>query len=319
MKKFLKIIFNPEGLLAKAIIAIIVLGAIGLWFSGHLTPVIEYLDSQQLSFKIGGVKFTAYELITRVASVILLLWCTSFISGLGQEHIRKILHIRASNKALVIKTFQIILYVIVFFISLNILNINLSALAVLGGAVGIGVGFGLQKIASNFISGLILLFEKSVEEGNLIELTGGITGFVKSTGARYTLIESFDGKEIMVPNEDFITGRVTNFTYSTNKARVEIPIGVSYNCDLELARNLMLEAAFEHPRCSKFSEPACYLIEFGNSSVNFVLHFWVDNVIDGRLQPKSEIMFAIWKKFKSYGIEIPYPQMDIHMKNIEGK
>jgi small-conductance mechanosensitive channel len=311
--KILKVLLKPEGWFAKCIIAILIAIVAILWFLGYLNPVIAYLDSKDVSFSVGTVKLTAYEVVKRAFAVIILLWIANYVSVLGQNYLRRIPQIRASNKALIIKTYQIILYFVVFLIGLNVLSINLSTLAVLGGAVGIGIGFGLQKISSNFISGLILLFEKSVEEGNLVEISG-IIGFVRQTGARYTLIETHDGKEVMVPNEDFITGKVINWTYSNTQARVEVLIGVSYKADIEKARQLILDAAMEHPRCSVDPKPNCFLQEFGNSSVNFILYFWVDDVTDGRLEPKSEIMMSIWNKFKANGIEIPFNQMDIHLK-----
>jgi len=198
-------------------------------------------------------------------------------------------------------------------LALNILNIKASSLAFFGGAIGIGLGFGLQKITSNFISGLILLFEKSIEEGDLVELENGVYGFIKNTGARYTLIETFDSKEIMIPNEEFITKNVVNWTYSNKQGRIDINIGVSYKCDIEKARELILEAAKEHKLCSVFPEPDCFLREYGDSSVNFLLYFWVDDVTKGRYEPQSDVMRSIWKKFKDNNIEIPFPQRDVHI------
>ncbi|MFT6106370.1 MAG: small-conductance mechanosensitive channel [Rickettsiales bacterium] len=198
---------------------------------------------------------------------------------------------------------------------LNILNIKLASLAFFGGAIGIGIGFGLQKITSNFISGLILLFEKSIEEGDLVELENGVYGFIKHTGARYTLIETFDSKEVMIPNEEFITKNVINWTYTNKQGRVDVHVGVSYKSDIEKARELILEAAREHRMCCKNPEPNCFLREYGDSSINFLLYFWVDDVTLGRFEPQSDVMRAIWKKFKDNDIEIPFPQRDVHIIN----
>ena len=173
----------------------------------------------------------------------------------------------------------------------------------------------MQKITSNFISGLILLFEKSARVDDLIELEGGLFGYLRYTGARYTLVEAVDGREVMIPNEDFITGKVTNWTYSHSKARVEIPVGVSYNSDLEKVKKLMLEAATEHKKCLKDPAPQCYLRKFGDNAVDFTLFFWIADIIDGRMQPQSDVMLSIWKKFKENDIEISYPQRDVFVKN----
>ena len=221
---------------------------------------------------------------------------------------------RSASRSLVLKLVQIFIYFIAFILSLDIIGIDLTTLTVFGGALGIGLGFGLQKISSNFISGLILLMEKSVEEGDLIELTDGTFGFIRKVSARFTLVETFDGKEILVPNEDFITSRVVNWTYSNPHGRVEIPVGVSYGSDIEKAKQLILEAAKEHPRCVSEPEPQCFLRNFGDSSVDFILHFWVADVVQGRWGPQSEVMFSIWNKFAENGIEIPFPQRDLHLK-----
>ena len=200
---------------------------------------------------------------------------------------------------------------------LDVLGIDLTAFAVVGGAIGIGIGFGLQKITSNFISGLILLFEKSVEEGDLIELNDGTIGYVRSTGARYTLIETFESREIMIPNEDFITNRVTNWTFSNSQGRIEINIGVAYGSDLDQVSEILINAAKEHPRCSKQPAADSFLVDFGDNSINFTLYFWVDDIVEGLKRPKSDVLFSIWRKFKDNNIEIPFPQRDVHIKNPE--
>jgi len=215
---------------------------------------------------------------------------------------------------LVLKLAQIVIYLVAFLVGLDFVGIDLTTLTVFSGAVGIGLGFGLQKIASNFISGLILLMEKSIEEGDLIELSDGTFGYIRRASARYTLVETFDSKEILVPNEDLITSRVVNWTFSNSSARIEIELGVSYDSDIDLAHDLIIAAARENPRCAIAPEPACFLRSFGDSSVNFTLHFWVEDVTLGRWPTQSEVMFSIWRKFKDNGIEIPFPQRDLHIK-----
>jgi len=194
-------------------------------------------------------------------------------------------------------------------------TIDLTTLKIFSGALGIGLGFGLQKIASNFISGIILLMEKSVEQDDLVEMGDGTTGFIRRSSARFTVIETFDGKEVMVPNEDFITNRVVNWTYSDTKGRIEIPIGVAYGSDIQKAHDLILEAATENPLCISDPAPFCYLRNFGDSSVDFILHLWIADVTGGRWKTQSQVMFEIWRKFKANEIEIPFPQRDLHLKS----
>lgn len=296
------------------IIAIIILISV-LGYFGYLKSTIELLDSEKLSLSLGSIDISLYQILKRLTFLILLLSFVNLVLDRGVKYFRKTRKIKPSNKPLIIKIYQIIICVIAFIFGLNILNIKLTSLAIFGGAIGIGLGFGLQKITSNFISGLILLFEKSIEEGDLVELENGVYGFIKNTGARYTLVETFDSKEIMIPNEEFITKNVINWTYSNKQGRIDIEVGVSYKSDIEKARELILEAAREHKMCSKDPAPNCFLREYADSSINFLLHFWIDDVTIGRFEPQSDVMRAIWKKFKENNIEIPFPQRDVHIIN----
>jgi small-conductance mechanosensitive channel len=312
-KLWMKII-KPKGIYAKWLIFITLLVLFALGSAGYFEVASEYLDKDELTLKIGEYKFSAYNVLHAVLTIALIFWVTAIISDFAEKKIGSIKKMRAANRTLTLKIVHIALYSVAFLFTLDVIGIDLTTLTVFSGALGIGIGFGLQKISSNFISGLILLLEKSVEQDDLIELSDGTFGFVRKASARYTLIETFDGKEILVPNEDLITSRVTNWTFTNNKGRVEIHLGVSYGSDIEKARELILEAAKEHPRCIEETEPKCFLRNFGDSSVDFILHFWVANVAEGRWEPQSEVMFAIWDKFKKNKIEIPFPQRDLHLK-----
>lgn len=314
--KFLYPILKPSGKKSKWLLLLLFIALIYLAETGHLSEVVAHLSSDKMTLKLGESSFTLYRAIKSLILVIALFWVASIFSDFGEKQIKRLMRgQKDANKSLVITAFQTLLYVIAILITLDIIGLDITTLAVFSGALGIGLGFGLQKVASNFISGLILLFEKSVEVGDLIELNDGVNGFVRHTGARYTLIETFENREIMIPNEDFITNKVTNWTFSNEKGRVDIVIGVSYGSDLDKAYKLILEAAKEHPRCSKETEPECYLTDFGDSSVNFELYFWVDDIITGRKRPRSDVLFTIWRKFKENNIEIPFPQRDVHIKN----
>jgi small-conductance mechanosensitive channel len=284
---------------------------------GYLQRAHEFLDSDAMSFWIGDMRFSAYLVIRNLLVILALIWVTGILSNFGRERIKSLHRLKSNNRSILSKGYQVILYIGAFLFGLHILGIDLTGLAIFSGAIGIGVGFGLQKITSNFISGMILLFEKSIEEGDLIEMSDGVAGFVRDTGARYTLVETFEGREIMIPNEDFITNRVTNWTFSNSQGRIDINIGVSYGSDIGKAYDIMLETANEHPRSSPGREAECFLVDFGESSVDFTLYFWVDDIIDGRKRPRSDVLFTIWKKFKEAGIEIPFPQRDLHIKQSE--
>ncbi|MEK9727406.1 MAG: mechanosensitive ion channel domain-containing protein [Candidatus Margulisiibacteriota bacterium] len=276
---------------------------------GHFTKKIN-----NVSISVGTIKLTPFSLLKSIGLLAILVWGVSNTVDWVNQQIKRNQRLKSNTKSLLSKTLEVLIYFMGFMIGLRILGIDLTALTVVGGALGVGIGFGLQKITSNFISGIILLFERSIEVDDLIEMDGGIYGLVKHINARYTLIEMFDGKEIMVPNEDFITQRVTNWTYSNAKGRIEVSIGVSYGCDIKLAQSLILEAAKAHPDCIDDPEPVVNLREFGDSSVNFLLFFFVGDVTKGRYAIQSDVMMAIWDAFQTNGIEIPFPQRDIHIK-----
>jgi small-conductance mechanosensitive channel len=280
-----------------------------------LEPVIDWLN--RYGFRVGENNITAYTILKAIFLASIILWLGRFISHAMRDYIMGIRSITRSTKELMIKLFDIVLYAGLFMVMLNLIGIDLTALAVFSGALGVGLGFGLQKIASNFISGLILLTEKSININNLIEMDDGVFGYVRKLGARASIVETFDGKEVMVPNEDFITSRVSNLTHSNSKGRVEIPIGVSYGSDLDLVYQLILDAANEYMDSSKENEyePQVFLREFGDSSVNYLLTFWLEDVTTGRWRAKSDVMLSIWRKFKEHNIEIPFPQRDLHIRS----
>lgn len=317
MKNFWIAVLKPKAVYAKWLVFIAVFGVLAVGVSGHLDLVKEYLGAATWTFKIGSFEISVYKALRSALIVILIFWVAAIVSDFAEKRIGQFKKIGSTKRALIIKTLHISIYILAGLIALDIIGIDLTTLTVFSGALGIGLGFGLQKIASNFISGLILLLEKSVEEDDLVELSDGTSGFVRKASARYTLIETFDGKEILVPNEDLITSRVINWTFTNSKARVEIPIGVSYSSDIEKAQSLALKAAMDHPSCIPEPKPKCYLRGFGDNSVNFVLHFWVADIVDGRWEPQSEVMFSIWKKYHESGIEFPFPQRDIHIKSPE--
>jgi small-conductance mechanosensitive channel len=285
---------------------ITLLHLLGIW-----GEIQTYLNT--MTFTLGTFSVSLYRAIKSLIVLIVLFWMVRALLNVIDTHINKSTKFKKNERMLVVQLLKVLSYVGVFIISLQVIGIDLTVFAIFGGAIGVGIGFGLQKITSNFISGFILLFEKTLKVNDLIELTDGMIGFVRFTGARHTLVETYTGKEIMIPNEVFITQNVTNWTHSHKKARLDLKIGVSYQSDLRLVKELMLQAAKEHTRCAKDPSPSCYLEEFADSSVNFGLYFWIDDITEGRKTPKSDVLFSIWDKFKENNITIPFPQRDIHM------
>lgn len=281
----------------------------------ELGGVITLLESA--SFDFGEVEVSAYTLVKALVFFSIIFWFSRFLSQAGTEYIRRTNTLTVSTKELMIKLFDIALYILMFVFALDLIGIDLTALAVFSGALGVGLGFGLQKIASNFISGIILLSERSVTIGNLVEMDNGTYGFMRKLGARASVIETFDGREVMVPNEDFITSRVSNLTHSSSRGRVDIPVGVAYGTDLELAKKVMLEAVNSYDKTlnEEGMKANCLLREFGDSSVNFLLVFWMDDVKEGKWPAQSDVMFLVWNALKEHDIEIPYPQRDLHIRS----
>jgi small-conductance mechanosensitive channel len=314
MSNFWLHIVKPKGIYAKWLVLLLLAGIAWLWTQGHFEIAKQYLDTEQLTFEAGEYKISAYEAIKSLLFIIVIFWVTAIIVDFSDTRILKMKKIRIANKVLIQKILQIAIYFLAGLFTLNILGIKLTSLAVLGGALGIGLGFGLQKIASNFVSGLILLMERSLKPGDLIELEDGTFGYVRRSSSRATLIETIDGKEVLVPNEEFIIKQVINWTLSNNKARITLNVGVSYGADIEKARDLVVEAVNEHEKTLKDPAAVCWLDNFGDSSVNFIVYFWIEDVNAGYRSVKSEVLFKIWNKFKENDIEIPFPQRDLHIK-----
>ena len=218
-----------------------------------------------------------------------------------------------SQRVLFSKLSNIALYVAAVVIGLNIVGLDLTSLAVFSGALGLGIGFGLQKVVSNLISGIILLMDKSIKPGDVIAV-GDSYGWVNSLGARCISVLTRDGKEHLIPNENLITQTVENWSYSDRKVRLHIPIGVSYNSDIHQVRELLLQAVDEHARVLKIPEPRCLITGFGDSSIDFEIRAWIFDPQEGLSNLKSDLFFRVWDLFKEHNIEIPFPQRDIHIK-----
>tara|TARA_R110002096_G_scaffold188709_2_gene368667 strand:- start:266 stop:1243 length:978 start_codon:yes stop_codon:yes gene_type:complete len=310
---FILRLLRPQGWFIKLVLLAAGFGVLALGYLGYLDAVRAYLDAPAVTLSFESLSISPYRLLRGLLVLVFFFWLAGFLTSSFESYLQKLSRVGQSNRNILSKIFQIVIYTILFLAVLDVLGISLTALTVFSGAVGIGLGFGLQKVASNFISGLILLFEKSVETDDLVELNDGTIGFVRRTGGRFTLIETFDNRELMVPNEDFITSRVVNWTLTSKQGRVELHVGVAYGSDYELVRKLLLEAANEHALCSTKNVPQCYMDVFADSSVNFILYMWLDDITAGWRGVKSDVMFAIVRKFDEHAITIPFPQRDVHL------
>ncbi len=236
------------------------------------------------------------------------------ISGVLERRISRADSLTPSVRVLVAKLTKIVLITLAFLIAINTLGIDLTALTVFGGALGVGIGFGLQKIVGNLISGLTLLMDKSIKPNDVIAV-GQTYGWIVSLGARYTAVRTRDGVEHLIPNEDLIAQRVENWTHSDGAVRLRIPVGVSYKSDVRLAMRLCVEAAQGVDRVLATPEPRCLLMGFGDSSVNLEIRLWIEDPQEGRSNVVSQVLLGVWDRFHEHEIEIPFPQRDLHLKS----
>ncbi len=264
---------------------------------------------------VGNIRFSVMTLVRGLIAGSLLFWLGQWSNTQTSALIAQNKEMRPSIRQLLIKTVEFSIFAIAFLLLMNIMGINLSALAVLGGAIGVGLGFGLQKIASNFISGVILLIEGQATVGDYVELDGGEKGKIVKMMARATFLETFDGRWIVVPNEDFITTRVVNYSDSGSANRYEAPFSVSYDTDINLVPALIEAAVSKHPEVLDLPYPPdCELRGFGDNGIDFAVEFWVNGLDDGPNKYTSDVLFLVWNALKDAGIEIPYPQRVVEIK-----
>ncbi len=253
-----------------------------------------------ISFETSTFRLSLLGAIKGTFSLIVLFWGAGVLSQSGEKWIRR-LRLNYNARELAIKFLRITLYFVAFVLTLNEMNVDLTALTVFGGAFGVGLGFGLQKITSNFVSGIILLFENSIESGDLIEV-GGEKGWVREMAIRHTMIETSDGREMLIPNEDLIVGKVTNWTYTNTRARIDILISAAFDSDVDTVLKLLLEAAQGHSNCLKTPAPAAYMKEFTDHGIQFLLVFWIPDVKDGMSPTRSDVMLSIVRAMRSNNI-----------------
>ncbi len=277
---------------------------------GLLEPAIEALDS--VSIVLGGLRLTPLLLIKLGVLLILALWVTNLATNFVESRITRSTDLTPSVQVLLIKVIRLALLFFAVAVVLSAVGINLSALAIFSGAAGVGIGFGLQKIVANFISGIILLADKSVKPGDLITI-GDSTGRINEMKTRYISVAAGDGREFLIPNEDLVTQKVVNWTYTDKNTLVKVNFGTNYEADPRLVCKLALDIAAAAPRAIKNKAPNCILVEFAEAGMKFSLTFWIADP-DGLDNVKSDAMLALWDAFKREGIHVPYPVREIRVR-----
>ncbi len=286
-----------------------------LEIAGFLGPIRDSLG--QVDMHLGQLKLTALALVQGFLAIIFLLWLAVSLSKYVETRISKDSRIEPSAKVLFTKIVKIMLYVIAFFWGISIMGINVSALAFMGGAIGVGIGFGLQKVVSNFICGIILLVDKSIKPGDVIAIEGGggAYGYVNRLNARYVSVRTRSGKEHLIPNEDFVTKKVENWSFSDKLVRLKINVGVAYDSDIHLVQKVLNQAIGEIDRILEVPQPGVRLSEFGESSVKFELRVWISDPEKGLMNVQSDLLIRVWDLFKENDITLPFPQRDLHIKS----
>src|SRR5664280_1887704 len=277
-----------------------------------LDPVTASLDSPAASIMIGGLRLSPLLLLKTTALLLVTLWVANAMSNFLEKRVQTFSDLTPSIQVLIGKLIRIALLTIAIVVVLSSMGIDLSVLALFSGAVGVGLGFGMQKIVSNLVSGIILLADKSIKPGDVITV-GEQFGWVTTMGARYTSVNTRDGREYLVPNEDFITQKVINWSYSNNEIQVEFKFGVSYDSDPHRVREIALAATNGVPRVLDNPPAVCHLIAFGDSSLDFCLRFWINDPSNGLTNVRGTVMLKLWDAFKREGIEIPFPVRDVRL------
>ncbi len=284
-----------------------------------LGPLISILESMQVT--LGNIQISAYGVVRVLLFGSILFWLGRLSNNTGQEIIRRQEKLDFRAKEVAAKLLQVTIFFVIFLLLLQIMGINLTALAVFGGAVGVGLGFGLQAIASNFISGIIILLDRSISLGDYIELEDGRTGVVRELTLRSTTLETYDGKDIMVPNEKFVTESFTNWTHKNQKQRYRVDFSVAYDSDIHKLVEVIKAAVASHPQVLSGDDipleerPDCEIDGFGDSGVNMFVEFWMEGIDDGRNRVGGDLMLLIYDTMREHGFVIPFPQREVRVLN----
>ncbi len=280
---------------------------------GLLDPVITALDSVVL-LDLGELDITLYFILRSTVSLAVLLAMAVYSTSLIETRIRTSQTLSPSVQVLFTKSLKIVLVSLAVIIAVNAVGIDLTGLAVLGGLFGVGVGFGLQKIVSNLISGVILLVDKSIKPGDIISV-GGTYGWVTALGGRYVSVVTRDGVEHLIPNETLISEPVENWTHTQRRTRLKVDLIVHHDSDLRQAIALCEDAARACERVLPEPEPKCLFVEFGDSALKLQLRFWIGDAQNGVQNVKSDVLLQIWDRFKQHGVRVPFPQRDLHIRS----
>lgn len=281
---------------------------------GFLSPTLEFLDS--LAFSFGDADISMLKVAKGIVAAIIVFWVSMGLSKFAESRIYKAEALTPSVQVLLAKLIRVSLIAVAILIVLSNSGINITAFAVFSGALGVGIGFGLQKVVSNLISGVILLLDRSIKPGDVIEV-GQTYGRVHAMGARYASVITRDSTEFLIPNEDLITQQVVNWSYSSKNIRLRVPLGVAYNSDVPAAIKLAEEASVTIGRVLNDPAPRCLMLGFGDSAIDLELRFWIADPELGCGNVTSDVLLAVWQSFRDNGVDIPFPQRDVRVHMVD--
>jgi small-conductance mechanosensitive channel len=311
----LRYIIEPGGMLKtlENTIAGSIWALLALHLSGILPEILSALEA--IEFKIGknpvNLLLALQGVLTILITIFIALWC----SRIFENRLLRVSNINMNLRVVLAKLLRVMLLFIAILIALSAVGLDITMLSVFGGALGVGLGFGLQRIASNYVSGFIILLDKSMQIGDVVTIDIHY-GVVSDLRTRYLVLRKLDGTEVIIPNETMITNPVINHSFTDHKARVQMPIQVSYDSELELAMQLMREAAERHPRVLVEPAPTVQIRGFGESGIDLMLIVWIPDPEEGSAALQSEIYLEVWQAFKQNKISIPFPQREVRILNL---
>jgi small-conductance mechanosensitive channel len=299
------------------LVLLVAFGVFGTWFAPELGDAGRHLHEflSRPFLTLGGLPITTFFLTKVATFIIVLILVCHLTMTLLENRILTYVPLEEGQRYAAARVTSYMVFILGLIIGLQSLGVNLNSLVVVGGALGIGVGLGLQAIVSNFVAGFVLLLEQPLKLGDRIEV-GGTLGDVVRLRGRSTWIQTNDNVVIIVPNSEFINQRVTNWTANDRQVRISLPVGVGYDSDPKEVREILSRIASQHPDVLPEPAPEIVFLDFGDSSLDFELRVWTVRQVQTPQRLKSDLYFAIFETFREKGIEIPFPQRDIHVKSI---
>ncbi len=291
--------------------AIVAWSTVALIFVGLADDFVRLLDAA--AFPIGQTRLSLLLILKGALLLGAFVWIASFVSDLAERRLGSTLEVSPTAVVLIGKAIKGVAFTVAVLAALSMIGVDLTALAIFSGALGIGIGIGLQKLASNLLSGVIILLDRSIKPGDVIAV-GDTFGSITSLNARYVSVVARNGVEYLVPNETFITEPVINWSYSDKFVRIDVNFGVSYDSNPHEVRRTAIETVKDVPRVQHTQQPVCHITGFGDSSINYVLRFWIQDPQDGVTNVRGNVYLALWDAFKEVGITIPYPHREIILK-----